>query len=224
MFSTSTGDWFKPQTLRELLYFNVAEMTRQPLLLGHALECLGSTLSGAKDVHIRAIGPTPYLSTVQRTLQNNVPKVTIEEASKVPDTGSSDSDLIAIVGMSGRFPGADNLAEFWSMLEAGHSALEEIPASRFNIDDFYDPSGEGKNTIRTRLGYFLKNPGLFDNRFFQVSPSEALQMDPNLRILLMTAYEALQQAGYSPNATPSTQTARVASFFGQTTSDWNAVM
>ena len=71
----------------------------------------------------------------------------------------------------------------------------------------------------TRYGCFLKNPGDFDNRFFNISPKEALQMDPIQRLLLMVTYEALQAAGYSEE----TKRSRIATFFGQTTQDWWSV-
>lgn len=91
------------------------------------------------------------------------------------------------------------------------------------MKDFYDPLEQTKNPVLTRFGCFLKNPGNFDNRFFNISPREALQMDPLQRMLLMTTYEALEMAGYAHNATNSTQNSRIAAFFGQTTEDWRMI-
>ena len=63
---------------------------------------------------------------------------------------------------------------------------------------------------------------MFDHRLFNVSPREAMQMDPHQRLLLMSCYEALEMAGYAPNS-PSTATKRVATYIGQVTDDWRCI-
>lgn len=69
----------------------------------------------------------------------------------------------------------------------------------------------------------MKNAGHFDARFFNMSPREAMQTDPQQRLALVTAYEALELAGYVPGQTPSTQVERIGSFYGQTTDDYKDV-
>ena len=71
-------------------------------------------------------------------------------------------------------------------------------------------------------GCFLQRPGLFDSRMFNVSPREAVQMDPMQRLLLMTTYEALEMAGYNLKGSRSTDASRVATYIGQCTDDWRA--
>ena len=80
-----------------------------------------------------------------------------------------------------------------------------------------------KNSTTTQYGCFLDQPGLFDSRLFNVSPREAFQMDPIQRLLLMTTYEAMETAGYSQDGALSTDSKRVATFFGQTTDDWRDI-
>ena len=77
-----------------------------------------------------------------------------------------------------------------------------------------------KNSLITQYGCFLENPGGFDSRLFNVSPREAMQMDPVQRLLLMVSYEALELAGYSPGRTPSTDPNHIATYMAQTTDDW----
>ena len=127
---------------------------------------------------------------------------------------------IAIVGMSGRFPEAENLSEFWEHLVQGRDVHKEIPASRWNVATHYDPSGKRKNTSATPFGCWLLNPGLFDIKFFNMSPREAPQIDPASRISLMTTYEAMERAGMVPGATPSTMHDRVGVFYGVSSNDW----
>lgn len=61
---------------------------------------------------------------------------------------------------------------------------------------------------------------MFDARFFNMSPKEALQTEPGQRLLLTTAYEALEMAGFVPNRTASTQLERIGSFYGQTVDEY----
>lgn len=98
--------------------------------------------------------------------------------------------------------------------------MTQVPNDRFDIDTHCDPSGETKNTIITPYGCFLDRPGFFDARLFNMSPREAAQTDPGHRLLLMTTYEALEMAGYTPEGSPSYAGERVGTFFGQTLDDY----
>ncbi|KAL1963600.1 hypothetical protein VTN77DRAFT_8045 [Rasamsonia byssochlamydoides] len=127
---------------------------------------------------------------------------------------------IAIVGMSGRFPEAEDPAAFWNLLFQGLDVHKTVPPSRWDVSTHVDLTGKRKNTSRTPYGCWLNNPGLFDAKFFSISPREAPQVDPASRIALMTAYEAMEQAGMVPGATPSTKTDRVGVFYGVSSNDW----
>jgi len=104
---------------------------------------------------------------------------------------------IAIVGMAGRFPGARNLDEFWRNLASG---VESI--TRFSDHEILE-SGVSvsclSNTNYVKAAPVLDQPGHFDAEFFGFSPMEARAMDPQQRILLELAYEALENAAYDPN-------------------------
>lgn len=75
----------------------------------------------------------------------------------------------------------------------------------------------------TPYGCFIDEPGLFDPRFFNMSPREANQTDPMQRLALSTAYEAMEMAGFVRDRTPTTQAHRVATFYGQTSDDWREI-
>lgn len=85
----------------------------------------------------------------------------------------------------------------------------------FELDRHPDLSGHSQTSPEDSYGSFLERPGAFDRRMFNVSSHDASQMDPLQRLSLMCTYEALEMAGYSPDGTPSTQAARIATFFGQ---------
>lgn len=104
------------------------------------------------------------------------------------------SSAIAVIGVSGRFPGDGTTPRhLWDLLKEGKSALGEVPKSRFNVNGFYHPDGSKAGTFNTNKGYFLKQEvDRFDAGFFSITPEEARGMDPVQRILLELAYESLE--------------------------------
>lgn len=101
---------------------------------------------------------------------------------------------VAIVGMSCRFPGAQNVDEFWDNLLNKVDSVRDIPDDRWDIDRFYSEQPEpGK--MYTRAGGFLDDIGDFDAEFFNVSDQEACWIDPQHRMLLENSYRALEDAG-----------------------------
>lgn len=109
------------------------------------------------------------------------------------------SQPIAIIGCSGRFPGADSLDEFWSNLVQGRCAITEVPASRWNAADFYSTDPSAPNKGNSKWGGFLKQIDQFDPLFFGISPREAALMDPQQRLLVEEAWQALEDGGYAPD-------------------------
>ena len=107
------------------------------------------------------------------------------------------SGSIAVVGLSCRFPGGANDPEkLWSLVSEGKSAWRDVPSDRFNWRSHYHPSPEVNGTTNHRGGHFLdQDISAFDATFFGVPPTEAHSIDPQQRIQLETAYEALENAG-----------------------------
>lgn len=143
--------------------------------------------------------------------------------SSGPSTSASGKPGIAIVGMSGRFPESDDPEAFWDVILKGLDVHRIVPASRWNAATHVDPTGLRKNTSRTPYGCWLKDPGAFDATFFNITPREAFQVDPASRLALMTAYEAMENAGFVPGTTLSTQKHRVGVAYGVTSNDWMEV-
>jgi naphtho-gamma-pyrone polyketide synthase len=136
------------------------------------------------------------------------------------DTGNLGNSKLAITGYSGRYPNANNNEEFWQLLHEGRDVASITPSSRWDIRTHVDPTLKRKNTMGTPYGCWLKDPGLFDAKFFALSPREAPQVDPAQRLALMTAYEAMEFAGFVSDSTPSSQSDRVGVFYGTTSNDW----
>src|SRR5438093_8798579 len=100
---------------------------------------------------------------------------------------------IAIVGMSGRFPGARSLDEFWHNLAGGIESITCL--SDQEILESGVPASYLSNPSYVKAAPILEEPGHFDAGFFGFSPMEARTMDPQHRILLELAHEALEDAG-----------------------------
>ena len=138
-------------------------------------------------------------------------------------SGRKFDSKIAILGMAGRFPDSPDHPAFWDLLERGQDVQRRVPKDRFCAETYYDPSGKKRNTTHAPFGCFIPEPGLFDHAFFSMSPREAAQTDPMHRLVLTTAYKALEMYGYVPNATLSTQLNRIGTFYGQTSDGWRDV-
>lgn len=124
------------------------------------------------------------------------------------------NDNIAIVGMSGRFPDAKNIDEFWNNLYNSKDSIREIPTSRWNIDGFYDSIPGKENRSYSKWGGFLDDIDQFDAKFFGITPKEAIVMDPQQRLCLMESYRALGNAGCLD------ETNKVGVFIGASNNDY----
>lgn len=107
---------------------------------------------------------------------------------------------IAIVGLGCRLPGSPNPAAFWNLLARGDSAIGDIPADRWDVEDLYDPAVSSPGKMCTRKGGFLDDVTDFDALFFGISGREADLMDPQQRLLLEVAWEAFEDAGIRPDS------------------------
>jgi acyl transferase domain-containing protein/acyl carrier protein len=116
-------------------------------------------------------------------------------------------DPIAVIGIGCRFPGGANDPEsFWHLLRDGVDAISEVPRDRWDVDAHYDSDPEAKGKASTRWGGFVEGIDLFDAQFFGISPREASTMDPQQRMLLETAWEALEHAGAATPALAGSDT------------------
>lgn len=136
----------------------------------------------------------------------------------------AEKEPIAIIGMSGRYPQAEDLDAFWRNLAAGMDCITEIPGGRWPVEGFYEPNpeiavAEGKSY--SKWGGFLEHATSFDPLFFKISPLEASCMDPQERIFLESCWHALEDAGCTREHLASQYGGRVGVFAGITKTGFN---
>ncbi|RQW22569.1 SDR family NAD(P)-dependent oxidoreductase [Bacillus sp. C1-1] len=118
-----------------------------------------------------------------------------EKEKEFSNPAHSDSD-IAIIGVGLRFPGASTTDEYWNLLTSGRSVIKDTPAVRWSKEDHVSSDRESLHSSYSNRGGFIEQPYDFDPSFFGMSPSEAEATDPQQRLFLEVAWEAMQQAGY----------------------------
>ncbi|WP_261627127.1 beta-ketoacyl synthase N-terminal-like domain-containing protein, partial [Pseudoalteromonas holothuriae] len=155
-------------------------------------EPLATSITGHADTAKSMMKEYSRMQTLQQT------PVLVQ----VSDGVHSTTKRIAVIGMSGSFPMATDVAQFWTNLQQGKDCISEIPASRW---DFEAMEKAGLSAVK--WGGFMSDVEMFDPLFFGISPREAQLMDPQQRLLLTHAWQALEDAGYSPQSLSGSDTA-----------------
>lgn len=169
---TEPADWHK-------LFTTLHESTSLAVTFGSQhfvpqwfLRKLGPKLSHAPDLDIQAGNfPAPMYAVLDPAQDHSV----------------------AVVGMACHFPGGSDLDEFWQTICAGDSQAREVSADRVN---FEYAAWRESNPDRKWYGNFVEDHDAFDHKFFQKSPREVVSTDPQHRLMLQVAYQAVQQSGY----------------------------
>ena len=143
-----------------------------------------------------------------------------EEAEVSAGEEKIENEPIAVVGLSCRFPGAPDADAFWRLLRDGVDAIREVPPSRWDVDELYDPDPDAPGKMMTRWGGFVDDVDRFDATFFGISPREATEMDPQQRLLLEVAWEALESAGVNPE---KLRGSRTGVFVGVSSNDYSVL-
>lgn len=114
---------------------------------------------------------------------------------------------IAIIGMAIKLPEANDIDKFWGNMGNGLDCVKEFPdVRRQDADRYISFRYGGDNSVKYRVGSYLEEIDKFDCRFFNISPKEASLMDPNQRLFLETAWEAIEDSGYGSKGLEGSET------------------
>ncbi|MUL82609.1 MULTISPECIES: type I polyketide synthase [unclassified Mycolicibacterium] len=116
------------------------------------------------------------------------------------------STRFAIVGYAARFPGAPDADGFWDLLRTGREGISDVPEDRWDVEEFFDPEPGAPGKVVTRRAGFVDDVTGFDAPFFGMSTREVRLMDPQHRLLLETAWRAVEHSGTAPTALADTNT------------------
>ena len=187
--SLSKTLFFEYQTIRELAgYFieNHRDQLTDLLKLSNSrgdVDNISTPISVSKEHELDSGLPRHSNNSANHNLNSHL--------SCIPN---SESGLdIAIIGLSGRYPKAENLEIFWENLRDGLDCITDIPKDRWDWSDY--PKIEDLEF--SNWGGFIEGADEFDPLFFNISPREAESMDPQERIFLQTAWHTVEEAGYS---------------------------
>ncbi|WP_079092692.1 phthiocerol type I polyketide synthase PpsB [Mycobacterium tuberculosis] len=150
---------------------------------------------------------------MMRTAFSRISGMTAQQRTSLADEFDRVSRIavaepVAVVGIGCRFPGdVDGPESFWDFLVAGRNAISTVPADRWDAEAFYHPDPLTPGRMTTKWGGFVPDVAGFDAEFFGITPREAAAMDPQQRMLLEVAWEALEHAGIPPDSLGGTRTA-----------------
>ncbi|MWV45525.1 SDR family NAD(P)-dependent oxidoreductase [Paenibacillus sp. HJL G12] len=148
----------------------------------------------------------------------------VKRIGESADTGRKDDEPIAVIGVSGRFPMARNIDEFWDNLKVGKNCITALSEERWPLDGFFNPNREdalAKQQSFSKWGGFLEGFADFDPLFFNISPAEAMRMDPQERIFLEQCWKAVEDAGYVPSRIDESLRNQIGVFGGVTKTGFN---
>ena len=158
-------------------------------------------------------------SLSQQISQMSPMKVALATHKLAPKMALANAEPIAVVGMGCRFPGGANSPdEYWQLLKEGRDAIKEMSdVERWDTEAYYDADPEAPGKMAVKNGGFLDQVDKFDAQFFGISPREAAVLDPQQRLLMEVAWEALENGGIVPSSLHQSKTGV---YIGITTSEY----
>ncbi|WP_226001952.1 type I polyketide synthase [Paenibacillus sp. BJ-4] len=209
--------FYEYQTLEALAEYFIADYQKECVRwtgLGSELKPEEKSVSISASMHVASAFSLP---TLPNEANNRISSTAI-------DSESVKHEGIAIIGMSGRYPQAKNIEEYWSNLQQGKDCITEIPAGRWEGEDFYSPDikeAVEKGKSYSKSGGFVEDFADFDPLFFNISPREAMSMDPQERMFLQECWKAFEDAGYSREQLAIQYNGRIGVFAGITGTGFN---
>src|SRR5438270_712530 len=179
--------FFEYQTIHELAkYFTRSHSAKLATLLAGTAN--GKSHAAAQSFEIR-----------QEARSSNRTKLDLRKRFSQFTSSSPrrESDGIAIIGLSGRYPGAKGISEYWRNLCEGKDCIVEVPRERWDWEEYFSEDRSKSGHHYSKWGGFITGVDEFDPLFFNISPKEAKYIDPQERLFLQHAWMAVEDAGYT---------------------------
>jgi polyketide synthase PksN len=192
---------------------DLIECTSIEKIAAYLIERHGQAIRGG----FAAAGTPDDRAPARLTPRGEAPMPGPPRLSPSPAAGS---EPIAIIGMSGAFPGSPDLETFWRHLAEGHDLISQMPAERRARWRRFEGVDKGPGGTQPYPGGFMADVDKFDSHFFNLSPREAELMDPQQRLVLETVWHTLEDAGYRPSSLAGS---RVGFFIAVTGDDYTTL-
>ncbi|MBM0279983.1 beta-ketoacyl synthase N-terminal-like domain-containing protein, partial [Micromonospora tarensis] len=173
---------------------------------------------GDLAAHVLRTHPTVVARPAEPPLPDPVPAER-SAAPPMPDGVDPAGRDVAVIGLSCTFPGSADAEEYWDNLVHGRTLFRDVPVDRWDVDRFHHPDRSRTDTTYCRQGGFLDDIERFDALFFSMSGRDAEVSDPQHRLFLQEAWNALEDAGYAA----SVPGRRCGVFVGSTGGDYDAL-
>ncbi len=200
--------FFEVQTIDALIEY-IIETEKDALIkvVGTGESEIKSELT--TDRPISMLSPTEESTSKTRTSSRFLPPRVTDKNFRACNVSD-----IAIISVSGRYPGADNIHIFWDNLRDGKDCITEIPQDRWDNDLYFDQNRNKLGKSYCKWGGFLDGIDQFDPLFFNISPREAKMIDPQERLFLETTWNLLEGVGYTRDNLQARYQGRVGVYVG----------
>ena len=208
--SITSVTWIKKINSYYALSLNSAEIYNHPTLRDFSKlivqnACITSKSSAKMPITttspVKSMLTINEITDVQKKLRKEVAmQSSLHTMPMVQNSTDQPRQVIAVIGMSGQFPKAKNLEQYWENLTTGKDCISEIPTDRWVQENFFDNNHQIPGTTYSKWMGVLEDADKFDPLFFNISPREAELMDPQQRIFLEACWGSIENAGYNPTS------------------------
>ncbi|WP_268626491.1 SDR family NAD(P)-dependent oxidoreductase [Paenibacillus alvei] len=205
---------FELQLMPSFLYEYTTIRRVSDYIVTHYGENVQQSMNKLTDYQ-QLLVPFPH---IQKDCESESAKKTSDPKDTNDASKKEELKPIAIIGVSGVFPHAENTEVFWNNLINGIDCIGEVPNHRWDWKAYYgDPLSE-TNKTNIKWGGFIEDEDKFDSLFFRISPREAAWMDPQQRLFLETVWKTIEDAGYRADRLSGSRTGL---FVGVSGSDYH---
>ncbi len=189
---------FEYQTIEALTEYFLQEYRKELISLLGLEKKAKENIQRLEETSQNQLGKLSELEEPIKTFSKRRKQSRFSAIQIAPENEKASEALnIAVIGLSGRYSGANNVEELWKNLKNGKDCIVEIPKERWDYNRYYDEDKNKLGKSYSKWGGFLNGVDQFDPLFFNISPREAEGIDPQERLFLESSYEALEDAGYT---------------------------